>query len=389
MRGSRDELPLEEDDLVVGSNVPTVSIVLCTYNRADTLMRAVDSVVKQTFRNWELVLVDDGSTDATAEMDFAFDPRIRVVRQPNAGVSAARNTGLGVSRGRFITFLDSDDEWLPHFLEVSIGFLQSAPAEHYVTTEFLRGDTTERDNKFLIERAYVPAAQMIGSHSLDMPPGENDEYMRVFESKRPLGAWATKYAGPGDYLYQGNIFRHTRWGYFAWLPTTVLTRHALDVVGGFDVRARAAGDYPFLARLARHFNTNFISLPCARKHDIGLNSRPLTEGHLATGAGGYFFRVNRLGYFDQLHWSENPTDPELTLIRRHYVYKTACLALRDGLRHDAIRLFGEASAVRWHFWRAYVLRLFALCVPGAFAVRTYRFWRRFAGGSPQMHHMNI
>jgi glycosyltransferase involved in cell wall biosynthesis len=94
-----------------------VSVVLPTYNRARLLPRAVQSVVAQTFTEWELIIVDDGSTDDTAEavlgLGALYGERIRYVRQENAGASAARNRGVDESTGPLIAFLDSDDIFLP------------------------------------------------------------------------------------------------------------------------------------------------------------------------------------------------------------------------------------------------------------------------------------
>src|SRR4051812_7778207 len=101
---------------------PLVSIVLPTYNRADVIGRAIDSVRAQTFLDWELLVIDDGSTDGTADVVTGIDQRVRLLRQPNGGTYVARNYGLVQARGRYLTFLDSDDAWLPHFLELCVGF---------------------------------------------------------------------------------------------------------------------------------------------------------------------------------------------------------------------------------------------------------------------------
>lgn len=107
-----------------------VSIVLPTYNRAHLLTRALDSVQMQTFEDWELVIVDDGSTDATEHVVARYadsDPRIRRYFQPNSGLSMARNAGIDRSGGDFITFLDSDDEYLPTHLEIRVAYMRRHP----------------------------------------------------------------------------------------------------------------------------------------------------------------------------------------------------------------------------------------------------------------------
>jgi glycosyltransferase involved in cell wall biosynthesis len=98
--------------------VPSISVVICTYNRADRVGRAINSVLGQTFEDFELIVVDDGSADETQPVVQAIDdPRVRYVYRNNGGLSAARNTGVSVSSSRYVTFLDDDDEVLPAWLE--------------------------------------------------------------------------------------------------------------------------------------------------------------------------------------------------------------------------------------------------------------------------------
>jgi glycosyltransferase involved in cell wall biosynthesis len=107
--------------------VVTVSVITPAWNAADFLAETLDSVLAQTFRDWEMLVVDDGSTDETAQIVSAYartHARIRLLRQPNAGPSAARNRGMRHARGRFFAFLDSDDRWAPRFLEAQLGVFE-------------------------------------------------------------------------------------------------------------------------------------------------------------------------------------------------------------------------------------------------------------------------
>jgi glycosyltransferase involved in cell wall biosynthesis len=92
---------------------PLVSVIIPTYNRADTVRRSIDSALEQTYRPIEVIVVDDGSTDATREVLVGYGDRIRPIYQANGGPSVARNTGVAAARGEFIAFLDSDDTWKP------------------------------------------------------------------------------------------------------------------------------------------------------------------------------------------------------------------------------------------------------------------------------------
>src|SRR4051812_8191379 len=99
------------------SQTPTVSVVVTTFNRAVLLEHTLQSVLNQTYRDFEVVLVDDGSTDATAEVASKYKPVVKYIYQANKGQSPARNTGIKAARGEFVAFVDDDDLWLPEKLE--------------------------------------------------------------------------------------------------------------------------------------------------------------------------------------------------------------------------------------------------------------------------------
>jgi len=103
---------------------PLVSAIIPTYNRASFISDAVDSVLKQTYANVEVIVVDDGSTDATLEQLTKYGSRIRVVTQDNRGPAGARNRGIAMSSGELIAFLDSDDLWLPSKIDRQVALLQ-------------------------------------------------------------------------------------------------------------------------------------------------------------------------------------------------------------------------------------------------------------------------
>ena len=100
-------------------STPLVSVVMAAKNYARFLPAAVESVRAQSYLNWELLIIDDGSTDATpaAARPYLADPRVKYVRSDKLGQSRAKNLGVGLSRGRFVAFLDADDAWQPTKLE--------------------------------------------------------------------------------------------------------------------------------------------------------------------------------------------------------------------------------------------------------------------------------
>lgn len=117
---------------------PFFSIIIPTYNRKTLLKIAVDSVLRQSFEDWELLVIDDGSTDATQQdIKKVKDRRLRYIRKKHSGVSAARNTGIRAARGEFICFLDSDDRFRTRKLEYTNSFIRRFPKYRIFHTEEL------------------------------------------------------------------------------------------------------------------------------------------------------------------------------------------------------------------------------------------------------------
>jgi glycosyltransferase involved in cell wall biosynthesis len=121
---------------MVKDNSPLVSVVIPTFNRAWALKKAIDSVLDQDYKNFELIVVDDGSTDNTESLIKKYDEgSVRFIQQPNLGVSVARNKGISVSSGALIAFLDSDDYWYPEKLSAQVDFFSKNPDALICQTE--------------------------------------------------------------------------------------------------------------------------------------------------------------------------------------------------------------------------------------------------------------
>ncbi|MBX9627827.1 MAG: glycosyltransferase family 2 protein, partial [Gemmataceae bacterium] len=192
---------------------PTVSVVMAARNYARFLPQAVESVFAQTVRDWELVIVDDGSTDATpaAARPFLADRRVRYVRADRLGQSRAKNLGVGLTRGPFVAFLDADDAWHPDKLERQLT-LFAAPAVGVVHC----GRTV------------------------------------IDEAGRPVGRPAP--AGPrGRVLAELFVYNSVCFS------SVVVRRRVFEHVGGFDPGRDLAIDYDFWLRVARHYMFEAVS----------------------------------------------------------------------------------------------------------------------------------
>ena len=106
---------------------PSVSIVICAYNAAPFLAETLESVRAQTCQDYEIIVVNDGSTDNTDEVITPYLDRLTYLKQPNSGPSVARNTAFKYAQGRYVALLDSDDQWLPNYLETMLAHLQAEP----------------------------------------------------------------------------------------------------------------------------------------------------------------------------------------------------------------------------------------------------------------------
>jgi glycosyl transferase family 2 len=138
---------------------PTFAVVMPAYNAADTIADSIRSVLAQTERDFELIVVDDGSTDATSEEvgRFTHDPRVRLVRQSNAGLAGARNRGLEEARSPYVSFLDADDLLLPRYLTTMAATLEAAPDAAFADCDFwILDDATGRISSWPLGRLDLP-----------------------------------------------------------------------------------------------------------------------------------------------------------------------------------------------------------------------------------------
>ncbi len=192
---------------------PRFSVVMAAHDSAATIGAAIGSVRLQTREDWELVVVDDGSHDDTAEIAAATgDPRVRVVRQENRGPSAARNAGIAVARAPLVCLLDSDDLWLPHFLAATADALASEPAASAAYTDAWVLDHRSGRIRKTSEMAYQRPPRR--------PPPSPDAFLRELLRR--------------NFVYN----------------STVVRREALLAVGGYDERLWVAEDWELWLRLA-------------------------------------------------------------------------------------------------------------------------------------------
>lgn len=219
---------------------PTVSVVLPTYNRAGLLGRAIRSVLAQSYTDFELLVVDDGSTDETSNVVASFrDQRIRYISLAhNTGAGAARNAGIRMARGKFLAFQDSDDEWLPSKLAKQMSAFERGSVRLgivYSDMQRIRGDGT----------ATYFAAPTVTSDRL---------------------------INPAVWFYQvGNLG----------VQSTVIKREYLDAAGHFNENLPAFEDLEMFIRLSRRCEFHLLPEPLVRYYDTDGISKDRYAGWLS------------------------------------------------------------------------------------------------------------
>ncbi|WP_447973274.1 glycosyltransferase family 2 protein [Nitrospira sp. Kam-Ns4a] len=201
-------------DAVPGSRV-TVSVVIPVYNAADVVAETIESALAQTWTDREILVIDDGSTDGSAEVIRTYGDRVRYHAFENGGVAKARNRGIALARGRYIALLDHDDLWAPTKLAKQVAVLDARPEVGLVTTGIAHLD---RD----------------GRPSRDFPTGPSSRFYQLFVK-----------------------------GYGPTPSAAMIRRTVIERAGGFDERFGSAGldDHEFWPRIAQHCEIALIDEP--------------------------------------------------------------------------------------------------------------------------------
>jgi glycosyltransferase involved in cell wall biosynthesis len=221
------------------TSTPLVTAIIATYNRAYIVGEAIESVLQQTYSHLELIVIDDGSTDETQETLKAYGDRIRVIRQPNAGPAAARNTGIRASRGTYISFVDSDDVWRPSFIEKGVELLE--------TCEFEIGGVF-CDLELISNGRFVPS--MLQTYP---------KFWQVFGSLCKDGHEVND--GKEVLFPQQLIYTCLLEEMPVKLQAVTLRASAVHKVGRFLDSWRSGEDWEYFLRFARHYGFAYVNSP--------------------------------------------------------------------------------------------------------------------------------
>jgi glycosyltransferase involved in cell wall biosynthesis len=198
---------------------PVVSVVIPAYNCADYVAQAVASALAQTFRDLEILVVDDGSTDDPLGALAPYAGRIHLIRQARRGLPGARNAGICASRGQYVAFLDADDIWLPELLELEVEAARRHPDAGLVYADFS-----------VFSEAGVRTPSRLG------------------HAPRAV-AWLQRFAVAGDCFVRGPMYRELLYGNWISASSVLVSRRTLDEYGLFDESLSRGEDYDMWLRL--------------------------------------------------------------------------------------------------------------------------------------------
>ena len=208
--------------------MPKVSVIITTYNYGHMLAESIDSVLGQDYDDFELIVVDDGSTDNTADVTSRYGDRARYVRQDHAGIAVARNTGIAAARGELIAFQDADDVWASNTLALRVRVMERHPE-----LGMIFGDAAvEQDGRtlfpsFLKERKAFAELETVR---------DRDDLRIITQS-----AFSA-------------LLRER----FIPIPTIIIPKRRFDELGPWDQSTEGVEDYEFYLRLSRRFQLGYI-----------------------------------------------------------------------------------------------------------------------------------
>ena len=347
---------------------PLVSVIIPTFNRAYCVGKAIDSALAQTHPNTEILVLDDGSTDGTADLIkqlYGEEPRVRDFFHDNCGVTATRNWGIQLSQGDFVALLDSDDTWDPWKIELQLACFRHRPEVGMVWTDM---NAVGSDGE-VISRSYLRTMY----HAYRW--FSRDE---LFPQSFPLAEIAP---GLGRVVqdrrfYTGEIFSQMIMGNLVHTSTVLIRRERLDKVRGFNEDLRVSGeDYDFHLRTCKEGAVGFIDLSTIR-YQTALPDRLTHNAYQVHTATNCLKTV--------LPWIERERS-QINLPQR-----MLCLRLADmhSWLGTALLSAGEESQARVHLgeslrncpWQPRVWKLLALAfLPGVLRQSLRRLARALKG----------
>lgn len=331
-------------------NAPRVSVLIPTYNRADLIGVAVDSVLAQTFQDFEIIVVDDGSTDGTREALAGYGARVQYIRIDHAGPAPARNAGFRAARGEYVCILDSDDLYYPHKLALQVAHLDAHPEHVMVYTDFSAFDDAGFFDEFHLRRyhesAYAPGKRRYSQLFTENWPLDEDPVIRDAAGKHP--GWR------GRRGYSGHLFDAYLYDTVVFTNSMMFRRSLLDRVGLQNTYFGHFHDLEFALRICKAGKVAFLDNPTyrLRYHPGQVSSRAGAGGNLnAVKLQRGLLRVARVhGLRDRRYYEANRERVDALISRLCRAAAVPLIAYGGSGRHA--RKYFPRRARRYLSWSA-------------------------------------
>lgn len=262
-----------------------VSVILPTFNRAHLICEAIDSILNQTYQKFQIIVVDDGSTDSTAEVLKSYNDRITYIKQENKGPGNARNLGLAVSDGDYIAFLDSDDIWFKNKLELQVAVMEKLPEIGFLCSDFCILKNSEENIHYGLKTWHNKVRpwddifeRTIKYSSLDIP---TIVHTRDFD------------------IYQGNLYYPLLIEPYVLPSSSIVRRVCIDDDIKFAEGVFLYEDWEFFARLSRKYDSAFLTLETVYNRG---HSDEIRLTHCGIGEHA----ESRLGLIERV-WKQDPS----------------------------------------------------------------------------------
>jgi glycosyltransferase involved in cell wall biosynthesis len=255
---------------------PLVSVAIPVFNGQATVAQTLRSVLEQTYRHIEIIVVDDGSTDGTWEVLQSFGSSIRAIRQPNGGLHAARNTGVQAATGDYVALMDADDLCEPERLACQVRFLNQHPAVVLCSTDFSAFNAAGPVSASHSARYYSRCSAAEGGVAARFPQRGQLDIGPCLPQPPAAPVVAS--------TYFGNAYAELALGNFLHPPTLMFRRSVIKEAGLFEAGAKTMCDWDWLVKVAHAGAVAFIDRPLLRyrlsETQMSSSDRALTDSLL-------------------------------------------------------------------------------------------------------------
>jgi glycosyltransferase involved in cell wall biosynthesis len=300
-----------------------ISVIIPLYNKATGIQRALDSVLAQKFQHFEIIVIDDGSTDESVTIVQKYiDLRIKIIRQVNSGVSSARDYGIQSAGGNLVAFLDADDEWKPNILETLVALSRRFPHAGAYATAY---EIQDANGKVFSPPFYVMPQQADGGFV-------------------------------GDF-FKAALFCHPLWTSAVMVPKTIMTE-----VGGFPVDVRIGEDIDTWFRIAARYPIAWSPMPSSIYHQSRGSAckDKLYVGDVAVARSYEICNIS-----NRISAQQKTTMQRLIALYRLYDYIAFnWLTSETRLARQLLRKCGYSPS----FWRRWILMFVTMHLPRSYAL---------------------